>query len=162
MNIVLHRPEIPHNTGAIGRTCLITGSKLHLIRPFGFHTDEKALRRSGLDYWNKLNVSEYDNFQEFLDVNPGCRLFLIETIKAKLYTEANFEPEDFLVFGSETIGLPSKILESFPDKVLRIPMIGDDRSLNLSVAVGIVLFEALRQNGFMGLGRSPIKKNGGD
>ena len=148
MNIVLHRPEIPHNTGAIGRTCLVTGTALHLIRPYGFHLDEKSLRRSGLDYWHKLNVREYDCFQDFLEANPNNRLYLIETVSGKTYTEARFEPGDFFMFGSETTGLPAEIINMYPDHILQIPMIGGERSLNLSVAAGIVLYEALRQTGF--------------
>jgi len=148
MNIVLHRPEIPHNTGAIGRTCLVAGARLHLIRPYGFHLDEKSLLRSGLDYWHKLDVSEYDSFQEFIEENPTHRLFLVETVSGKTYSEACFEPGDYLMFGGETVGLPHEILGMYPENVVQIPMVRGERSLNLSVAVGIVLYEALRQGGF--------------
>ena len=148
MNIVLHQPEIPHNTGAIGRTCLMTGSTLHLIRPYGFFLDEKSLKRSGLDYWHKINVHEYDNFYEFQKNNPHINFYLVETDGGKLYSDVKFKSDDYLIFGSETVGLPQNILQEFPEQVIRIPMTGEERSLNLSVAVGIVLYEALRQTGF--------------
>ena len=152
MNIALHQPEIPHNTGAIGRTCLITGSGLHLIRPYGFFLDEKSLKRAGLDYWKKINVNEYDNFEDFESTakknNPRARFFFIETHGGLNYTEVKYEPDDYLIFGSETTGLPPEILNS---QIIRIPMVAEERSLNLSVAVGIVLYEALRQTGFTNL-----------
>lgn len=148
MNIVLHQPEIPHNTGAIGRTCLMTGSRLHLIRPYGFFLDEKSLKRSGLDYWHKIDLHEYDTFSDFQKNNSQKRFFFIETSGEKIYSDVEFEIGDYLIFGSETVGLPKEILEEFPQQIIRIPMTGDERSLNLSVAVGIVLYEALRQTGF--------------
>ena len=159
MNIVLHQPEIPHNTGAIGRTCLVTGAKLHLIRPYGFHLDEKSLKRAGMDYWHKLNVQEYDSFQHFIDITMGENappiggvsrpsFYLVETGSSKTYADVNYKPHDYIIFGSETTGLPAHILSQYRDNIVSIPMIGDSRSLNLSVAVGIVLYEALRQNGF--------------
>jgi tRNA (cytidine/uridine-2'-O-)-methyltransferase len=146
MNIVLFQPEIPQNTGAIGRTCLVTGSRLHLIRPYGFFLDEKSLRRAGMDYWEKISVTEHDNFAEFAQKNP--HFYLVETGGELLYTDVGYKPNDFLVFGSETSGLPQDILSAHPEKIIRIPMVGDSRSLNLSVSVGIVLFEALRQTKF--------------
>jgi len=156
MHIVLHQPEIPHNTGAIGRTCLMTNSGLHLIRPYGFFLDEKSLRRSGLDYWHKICVREYDNFSEFEESakikNPHGRFFFVETSGGKLYSDVTYQPDDYLIFGSETIGLPQEILQKFPAQIIRIPMTGGERSLNLSVAAGIVLYEALKQNNFTGLG----------
>ncbi|MCL1843999.1 MAG: tRNA (cytidine(34)-2'-O)-methyltransferase [Defluviitaleaceae bacterium] len=149
-NIVLHQPEIPHNTGAIGRTCLMTGSCLHLIRPLGFFLDEKSLKRSGLDYWPKIDVNEYDNFADFKTLarknNPAGSFYFIETSGGIIYTDVTFNPGDYLIFGSETTGLPSEILSE--ETTIRIPMAGEERSLNLSVAVGIVLYEALRQTGF--------------
>jgi tRNA (cytidine/uridine-2'-O-)-methyltransferase len=148
MNIVLYQPEIPHNTGAIGRTCLMTGAKLHLIHPLGFYLDEKALKRSGLDYWKKLNVKEYDSFHHFLESNPDPNLYLVETGGRKIYTDPTFKQNDYLVFGSETCGLPPWLLEKYPDRIISIPMTGEERSLNLSVSVGIVLYEVLRQGGF--------------
>jgi len=151
MNIVLHQPEIPHNTGAIGRTCLMTGAKLHLIKPLGFYLDEKSLKRSGLDYWHKISVSEHDNFHDFLAKNPNARFHLAESGIGKVYTEVEYRLSDFIVFGSETTGLPQWLLDEYQDRIIGIPMTGEERSLNLSVAAGIVLYEALRQNGFPGL-----------
>jgi len=151
MNIVLHQPEIPHNTGAIGRTCLMTGAGLHLIRPLGFWLDEKSLKRAGLDYWHKINVSEYDSFADFLIKNPDANFYLAESGGGKTYADVEYKAGDYIVFGSETCGLPPWILEKYPERVVSIPMIGEERSLNLSVAAGIVLYEALRQTGFAGL-----------
>ena len=151
MNIVLHEPEIPHNTGAIGRTCLMTGAKLHLIHPFGFHLDEKSLKRSGLDYWPRLAPTEYGNFTDFLDKHPNARIFLAETKGAKLYTNVQYQPNDFIIFGNETMGLPQVILDKYPENIITIPMTGEERSLNLSVSVAIILYEALRQTGFANL-----------
>jgi len=151
MNIVLHQPEIPHNTGAIGRTCLMTGAGLHLIRPLGFWLDEKSLKRSGLDYWHKINVYEYDNFADFLQKNPDACFYLAESGVGKTYADVEYNMGDYIIFGSETCGLPGWMLEKYPDRVVSIPMVGEERSLNLSVAAGIVLYEALRQNGFEGL-----------
>jgi len=150
-NIVIHQPEIPHNTGAIGRTCLMTGAALHLIHPFGFFLDEKNLRRSGLDYWHKISVHEYMNFADFLDKNPTANLYIAESGSGKFYSNVQFSPGDFIMFGSETTGVPMEILERYSDRIISIPMIGEERSLNLSVSVGIVLYEALRQNGYSGL-----------
>ena len=150
MNIVLHQPEIPHNTGAIGRTCLVTNSRLHLIHPLGFYLDEKSLKRSGLDYWHKLQVREYDSFDEFLQKNMVEQIFFIETEGTKKYSDVNYNKNCFLVFGSETAGLPKTILDKYPKNIVHIPMTQGERSLNLSVAVGVVLYEALRQTGFCG------------
>jgi len=151
INIVLHQPEIPHNTGAIGRTCLMTGAGLHLIRPYGFYLDEKSIKRSGLDYWPKVNVQEYDDFHDFIEKTPHANLYLAESGVGKSYTDVSYKMGDYIVFGSETMGLPAWILDKYPARVVGIPMTGEERSLNLSVAVGIVLYEALRQNGFPGL-----------
>lgn len=148
MNIVLYEPEIPHNTGAIGRTCLMTGAGLHLIHPLGFFLDEKSLKRSGLDYWPKINVREYINFQHFMEENPGINFYLVETGGEKTYAEVKYHPDDFLIFGSESKGLPTQLLEKYSNRIITIPMKGNERSLNLSVSVGIVLYEASRQNGF--------------
>ena len=158
MNIVLHQPEIPHNTGAIGRTCLVTGAKLHLIRPYGFYLDEKSLKRAGMDYWGKIDVREYDNFAEFLKAIPEGdgllpvreRLHFVETGSAKTYVDIKYGMDDYIIFGSETAGLPRWIMDEYKDRVVTIPMLGDARSLNLSVAVGVVVYEALRQGGFWG------------
>ena len=151
MNIVLYEPEIPHNTGAIGRTCLMTGTRLHLIHPLGFFLDEKSLKRSGLDYWHKIDVHEYKNFQDFRERNPYVNFHLAETAGGRLYTDVSYKPEDYIIFGSETKGLSVEILEKYPERRIKIPMTGEERSLNLSVSAGIVLYEALRQNGFPGL-----------
>jgi len=151
MNIVLHEPEIPHNTGAIGRTCLMAGARLHLIHPFGFYLDEKSLKRSGLDYWPRLAPIEYSNLADFLSKNPNARIFLAETKGAKLYTDVEYKPKDYIIFGNETMGLPQSLIDAHPDKIISIPMIRDERSLNLSVSVAIILYEALRQTGFSGL-----------
>ena len=148
MNIVLYQPEIPHNTGAIGRTCLVTDSSLNLIHPLGFFLDEKSLKRSGLDYWSKLQVYEYDSFDDFLGKNLAAEIFFIETCGKRKYTDVNYSKDSFLVFGSETTGLPKKILDIRRENIVHIPMVKGERSINLSVAVGIVLYEALRQNGF--------------
>jgi tRNA (cytidine/uridine-2'-O-)-methyltransferase len=131
----------------------MTGSGLHLIRPYGFFLDEKSLRRAGMDYWHKIDVSEYDNFAEFLseNKNPHARFLFVETCGGQLYTDVEFQPDDYLIFGSENKGLPQEILERFPTQIIRIPMMGEERSLNLSVAAGIVLYEALRQTGFQSL-----------
>jgi len=151
MNIVLHEPEIPHNTGAIGRTCLVTGSGLHLIHPLGFFLDEKSLKRSGLDYWPKLNVKEYNNFEDFASKNRCQRFFLVETDGGILYTDVEYEMSDHIIFGSESKGLPTWLLDQYRKHIIRIPMLAGERSLNLSVSVGVVLYEALRQNGFTAL-----------
>lgn len=148
MNIVLYEPEMPANTGNIGRTCVATNTKLHLIEPLGFKMNEKSLKRAGLDYWDKLEVSVYCDFEEFLEKNPEAKLYLATT-KAKLvYTQVHYEPDAFLVFGPESRGLPEELLIRYPESCVRIPMWGEIRSLNLSNAAAIVLYEALRQNGF--------------
>ena len=151
LNIVLYQPEIPHNTGAIGRTCLMTDSTLHLIHPLGFFLDEKNLKRSGLDYWDKISVYEYMNFQDFLDRNLNITLHLAESGDGKFYTDIAYKPDDYIMFGSETTGIPSNLLVEYRSRVIKIPMVKEERSLNLSVSVGIVLYEALRQNKFAGL-----------
>lgn len=169
MNIVLHQPEIPANTGNIGRTCVATGSSLHLIEPLGFHLDEKSIKRAGMDYWPKLDVTRYTNFEDFLRQNHNIaspkegRHFADEpasssnvkpriwmaTTKAKLcYTEVSFGPDDFIMFGKESAGIPEEILVEYEPTCIRIPMLSDIRSLNLSNSVAIVLYEALRQNDF--------------
>jgi len=151
MNIVLYQPEIPHNTGAIGRTCLMAGASLHLIHPLGFYLDEKSLKRSGMDYWPRLAPMEYDNFTDFLDKHPTAHFFLAETGGQRFYADVQYRPGDFIIFGSETMGLPPLLLDKYPEKIISIPMAGEKRSLNLSVSVAIILYEALRQTGFIGL-----------
>ena len=148
LNIVLHEPEIPANTGNIGRTCVATGTRLHLIEPLGFSLSEKALKRAGLDYWPQLNVTTYVNFQDFLDRNPGAKIYMATTKGKNVYTEVQYEPDCFIMFGKESAGIPEEILKEHPETAVRIPMVGDIRSLNLSNSVAVVLYEALRQNNF--------------
>lgn len=151
MNIVLLEPEIPANTGNIGRTCVVTGSSLHLIKPLGFEINEKTLKRAGLDYWSKLNVSLYDGYDEFKSLNPNAKIWYLTTKAEKSYADVSFGSDDFLMFGKETAGIPEEILVENRDRCIRIPMMKEERSLNLSNAVAIVLYEALRQNDFDGL-----------
>ncbi len=148
MNIVLFEPEIPANTGNIGRTCVATNTRLHLIEPLGFRINEKARKRAGLDYWDKLEVIVYCNFEDFLERNPGARIYMATTKAQKVYTEASYEPDCYLMFGKESAGIPEDLLVKYQETCVRIPMWGDIRSLNLSNAVSVVLYEALRQNGF--------------
>lgn len=148
LNVVLFEPEIPENTGNIGRTCVATGARLHLIEPLGFETSEKAVRRAGLDYWKDLDVTRYVNFQDFLVKNPGARIYMATTKGKRVYTEVAYEADCYLMFGKESAGIPEEILVQNPEGCVRIPMIGETRSLNLANSVAIVLYEALRQNGF--------------
>ena len=148
MNIVLHQPEIPQNTGNIGRTCVATGSALHLIRPLGFSVDDRALKRAGLDYWQDLGVYYYDSFEDFIRQNPNARIIMATTKARKTYCEMSYKADDFIMFGSEGSGMPEEILLKYKENCVRIPMIGEYRSLNLSNSVAIVLYEALRQQGF--------------
>lgn len=148
LNIVLFEPEIPANTGNIGRTCVATGTRLHLIEPLGFLLSEKALKRAGMDYWPQLDVTCYLDYQDFLDKNPGAKIYMATTKARKIYTEVQYEPDCYIMFGKESAGIPEEILKEHPDTAVRIPMVGDTRSLNLSNSAAIVLYEALRQNGF--------------
>lgn len=151
MNIVLLEPEIPANTGNIGRTCVATGTRLHLIEPLGFRLNEKAILRAGMDYWKDLDVTRYVNFQEFLDKNPGARIYMATTKSRQMYHEVAYEPDCYLMFGKESAGIPEELLLEHADTAIRIPMLESARSLNLSNSVAIVLYEALRQNGFEGM-----------
>lgn len=148
LNIVLYEPEIPANTGNIGRTCVATGTKLHLIEPLGFSLSEKALKRAGMDYWSQLDVERYVNYEDFLQRNPGAKIYMATTKAKKIYSEASYEPDCYIMFGKESVGIPEEILVEHPEECVRIPMIGETRSLNLSNSVAIVLYEALRQNQF--------------
>lgn len=148
MNIVLFEPEMPLNTGNIGRTCVATGTRLHLIEPLGFKLNEKAVKRAGLDYWDKLDVTVYSDYQDFLDQNPGAKIYMATTKAHQAYTDIQYEPDCYIMFGKESAGIPEEILVDNEDTCVRIPMWGDIRSLNLSNSVSIVLYEALRQNGF--------------
>lgn len=148
MNIILHQPEIPANTGNIGRTCVATGTALHLIEPLGFRLDEKSLKRAGMDYWDKLSVTRYMNYEEFLEKHPGARIWMATTKARRSYTEVSYAPDDFLMFGRESGGIPEELLVENEERCIRIPMLPDIRSLNLSNSAAIVLYEALRQNEF--------------
>ncbi|MBX6353126.1 MAG: tRNA (uridine(34)/cytosine(34)/5-carboxymethylaminomethyluridine(34)-2'-O)-methyltransferase TrmL [Thermoflavifilum sp.] len=151
MHIVLVEPEIPANTGNIARTCACTGCSLHLVRPLGFSTDDKYLKRAGLDYWHLLDIHYYDSVQELWDRHPGARFIYTSTRGRRRYTDVEYRMDDFIVFGKETQGLPQWLIDRFPEDVVRIPIRAEARSLNLSNSVAIVVFEALRQNGFPGL-----------
>ena len=165
LNIVLYEPEIPANTGNIGRTCVATGTRLHLIEPLGFKLNEKSLKRAGMDYWKDLDVSTYVNwndldvttyidYQDFLEKNPGAKIYMATTKAHKVYTEVDYEPDCYIMFGKESAGIPEEILVEHEEDCMRIPMNGDIRSLNLGNSVAIVLYEALRQNGFAGMNLS--------
>lgn len=151
LNIVLHEPEIPANTGNIGRTCVATNTRLHLIEPLGFRLNEKNLKRAGMDYWDALDVTTYIDFDDFLDRNPGARIYMATTKAPNVYTEVHYEPDCYIMFGKESAGIPEEILVKHKEDSIRIPMAGDIRSLNLSNSVAVILYEALRQNGFAGM-----------
>ena len=148
MNIILHQPEIPQNTGNIGRTCVATGTALHLIEPLGFRLDEKSIKRAGMDYWQHLEVHRYMNFQEFLEKNPNAKIWMATTKAKHTYSDVEFGENDFIMFGKESAGIPEEILVEYEETCIRIPMLPEIRSLNLSNSVAIVLYEALRQQGF--------------
>ncbi len=148
LNVVLYEPEIPSNTGNIGRTCLATGTRLHLIEPLGFKLNERAIKRSGMDYWDQVDVRTYINYEDFLDKNPGAKIYMASTKAKKLYTEADYEPDCYLMFGKESGGIPEEILLANQERAVRIPMLEGIRSLNLANSVAIVLYEALRHHHF--------------
>lgn len=148
MHIILHQPEIPANTGNIGRTCVATGTSLHLIEPLGFRLDEKSIRRAGMDYWQQLDVTRYINMEEFQEKHPGAKIWYATTKAKYSYTDVSYGPEDFIMFGKESAGIPEEILVEHPESCIRIPMLPTIRSLNLSNSVAIVLYEALRQQDF--------------
>ena len=149
-NIVLVEPEIPQNTGNIARTCAATGAKLHIVKPMGFEIDDKKLKRAGLDYWHLLGVKYYENLDDFFSKNPG-RYFFSTTKGQNRYSDVKFQDGDYILFGKETKGLPEELLYQHPSECIRIPMIFEARSLNLSNSVAIVIYEALRQNDFLQL-----------
>jgi tRNA (cytidine/uridine-2'-O-)-methyltransferase len=151
MHIVLHEPEIPQNTGNIARTCAATGAKLHLIEPLGFSIDDKTIKRAGLDYWHLVDVITYKNFEEFLEKNHFPKIYMATTKSRQTYTEVTYEEDAYIMFGKETAGIPEEILLRYKQTAIRVPMIKDARSLNLSNSVAIVLYEALRQNDFLSL-----------
>lgn len=151
MNVVLLEPEIPANTGNIGRTCVAVGASLHLIRPLGFQIDDKSLKRAGLDYWASLDVKYYDSFDEFLDRNPEADLFFATTKAERTYADVSYGENPYIVFGKESAGIPEEILVKYRERCVRIPMTAEKRSLNLSNSAAIIVYEALRQTGFKGL-----------
>lgn len=151
MNIVLLEPEIPENTGNIGRTCVATGTALHLIKPLGFDITEKAVKRAGLDYWKDLQLFVYESFEDFLEKNGYPPVIMATTKSPRKYTDVRYNPDCFIMFGKESRGIPEEILVTSPETAVRIPMEGEIRSLNLSNAVAIILYEALRQNQFLNL-----------
>jgi len=150
-HVVLVEPEIPSNTGNISRTCAATGTHLHLVHPLGFSTDDKALKRAGLDYWSAVKLQYHASFQEVKQLYPQGRFFCATTKAQQIYTDFTFEDGDFLVFGKETAGLPREILQAHSDTCLKLPMSDAVRSLNLANSVAILLYEALRQTSFAGL-----------
>lgn len=159
IGIILHQPEQPGNTGTIGRSCVCAGASLHLIEPLGFHLTDRFVRRAGLDYWERLPLRRYMNFEAFLEANPGARIWYVTTKGKRTYADVSYGPDDFLMFGRESAGIPEEILKRHPEACIRIPMCPEERSLNLSNSVSIVLYEAMRQLGFPGLqkeGKVPL------
>ena len=148
INIVLHEPEIPQNTGNIARTCAATGAALHLIRPLGFTIDDRKLKRAGLDYWHQLDITYYDSLDDFYAKNPGAEVYYFSTKAPHLYTDIEYPKGAFLVFGRESVGLPDELVAANAEKTVRIPMIYGVRCLNLSNAVAVAAYEVLRQGGF--------------
>jgi len=152
MNIVLINPQIPQNTGNIARTCAATGASLHLVRPLGFSTDDKSLKRAGLDYWDLLDIHYYDDIEDFLKKNrvdsKGSDMYFFTTKAPRPYTDMSYTENSWLIFGSETTGLPEELLIKYPEQCCRIPMIEESRSLNLSNSAAVAVYEAIRQVGF--------------
>ena len=160
LHIVLHQPEQPGNVGTIGRSCVCAGAALHLIEPLGFHMTDRHIRRAGLDYWPRLRVSRHMNYEAFLEEEfeearkAGSKLWFVTTKARQTYADVNYGPEDYLMFGKESAGIPEEILVGHPEQCIRIPMAEGERSLNLSNSVSIVLYEAMRQQRFAGLIRT--------
>ena len=148
INVVLYSPEIPQNTGNISRTCAVTGANLHIIRPIGFEISDRTLKRAGLDYWDKLSVSYYDNYEDFISKNPNAVMWFFSSKAGVVYSEVEYPEDVYLVFGSETRGLPEELICQNADKTVRIPMLEALRCLNLSNSVAIAAYEVLRQKGF--------------
>ena len=142
LNIVLHEPEIPANTGNIGRTCVATGTRLHLIEPLGFSLSEKALKRAGMDYWKDLDVTTYLDYEDFLERNPGAKIYYATTKAPQTYADVKYEDDCFIMFGKESAGIPEEILRDNQETCVRIPMLGETRSLNLSNSVAIILYSS--------------------
>ena len=151
INIVLLEPEIPANTGNIGRTCVATGSRLHLIEPLGFDISEKAVRRAGMDYWKDLDLHVYKNYEEFLEKNPNAVIYMATTKAKHVYSDVTYPNDCYIMFGKESAGIPEEILQNHKDTCIRIPMVGEIRSLNLSNSVAIVTYEVLRQRNFVNM-----------
>ena len=151
LNIVLNETEISSNTGNIGRNCVPAGIRLHLIEPMGFQINDKMLKRAGLDYWDKLDVTIYDDYNDFLAKNPGAKVYMATTKSKQKYTDVSYEEDAYIMFGKESAGIPEEILLENRQTCVRIPMMPGERSLNLSNSVAIVVYEALRQQGFPGL-----------
>lgn len=148
MNIILHEPEIPQNTGNIARTCVATNTALHLIEPLGFFIDGKSVKRAGLDYWDQLDLHVYSSFEDFCNKNPEAVIYMATTKAKKAYSEVKYEKDSFIMFGKESAGIPEDILIKYPKTSVRIPMLETIRSLNLSNSVAVILYEALRQQNF--------------
>lgn len=148
MNIVFYQPEIPHNTGNMGRTCVLTGATLHLIKPYGFSIDEKAIRRAGLDYWKDVKLKEWNSLEELMENYPNSKFYFATTKTKQKYSDVTYNHEDFIVFGPESRGIPVEILNKYKEWNITVPMKPVGRSLNLSNSASIVLFEALRQLDF--------------
>ncbi len=151
LNIILYQPEIPANTGNIGRTCVASNTRLHLIEPLGFRLNEKEIRRAGMDYWEHLDVTRYINFEDFKQKNPNAKIWMASTKAKHIYSEVKYGLDDYIMFGKESAGIPEEILVENEEKCIRIPMMDTIRSLNLANSVSIVLYEALRQNNFEGM-----------
>lgn len=151
INIVLYSPEIPQNTGNISRTCAVTGARLHIIKPIGFEISDRSLKRAGLDYWSQLDVTYYENYEDFLRQNENSQLYFFSAHGKNSYTDIEYPDGAYLVFGRESVGLPKELLEANPDRSVRIPMRKTLRCLNLSNSVAIAVYELLRQGGFSGL-----------
>jgi tRNA (cytidine/uridine-2'-O-)-methyltransferase len=151
INVVLYSPEIPQNTGNISRTCAVTGARLHIIRPIGFEISDKTLKRAGLDYWDKLQVTYYDSYEDFLAKNEGAVAYYFTAHATASYAEVKYPDNVYLVFGRESVGLPRELVEENAERAVRIPMRGEVRCLNLSNAVAVAVYEALRQGGFEGM-----------
>lgn len=153
MNVVLLEPEIPQNTGNIGRTCVATGSTLHLIEPLGFKIDEKRIKRAGMDYWKDLDYHIYSDYEDFLSKNPKAAgsIFMATTKAQKVYSDVSYPSDCYVMFGKESAGIPEELLLENRENCIRIPMLGETRSLNLSNSVAIMVYEVMRQNDFPGL-----------
>ena len=151
LNIVLYSPEIPQNTGNISRTCAVTGARLHIIKPIGFEISDRTLKRAGLDYWDKLDLTYYDSYEDFIEKNPGAELFFFSAHAKHSYADVSYPDGSFIIFGRESVGLPKELVEANFDRSLRIPMLPGVRCLNLSNAVAVAVYEFLRQGGYDGL-----------